>query len=76
MVLCLLWFCVGCGEKTGRKRSEKREEDQKGLKFFRVPAVITHQGEQTELLSAERRRKWISDISNKPGRHHRYKIDK
>ena len=60
MVLCLI---VGCGEKTGRKRSEKREEDQKGLKFSRVPAVITHQGEQTELLSAERRRKWISAIS-------------
>ena len=60
MVLCLI---VGCGEKTGRKRSEKREEDQKGLKFFRVSAVLTHQGEQTELLSAQRRRKWISEIS-------------
>eukprot|EP00795_Rhopilema_esculentum_P002436 gene2436-18090_t len=60
MVLCLI---VACGEKTGRKSSEKQGKDQNGLTFFRVPAIITHQGEQTELLSTERRRKWIAAIS-------------
>ncbi|EDO41516.1 predicted protein, partial [Nematostella vectensis] len=34
-----------------------------GLKFYRVPAIINHQGQQTELLTTERRRKWISAIS-------------
>ena len=56
MVLCLM---VGCGNKTG-KRSKKEAENGK---FYRVPRVITTQGELVEDLSSARRRQWISAIS-------------
>ena len=55
MVLCLM---VNCGNKTGKKSNTEQ-----GIKFYRVPAVITDEGELTEKLTAERRRKWISAIS-------------
>ncbi len=53
MVLCLI---VGCGNKTGKEQRSAKEK-----RFFRVPRVITHQGEYTEEMTAERRRKWICD---------------
>ena len=48
-------FCavIGCG---------KRGDRDKGTRFFRLPAVITHQGEQTRLLSERRRREWLASI--------------
>ncbi len=55
MVLCLI---VGCGNKTGKEQRSAKEK-----RFFRVPRVITHQGEYTEEMTAVRRRKWISAIS-------------
>ena len=55
MVLCLV---VNCGNKTGKK-----SKTELGIKFYRVPAVITDEGELIEKLTAERRRKWISAIS-------------
>ena len=39
MVFCLI---VGCGSKSTR---------EKGLKFFRVPSVVTKRGEEAEKLS-------------------------
>ena len=49
-------FCmvVGCGNDSAKR---------KDISFFRVPKVIKHQGEQTEKLSEERRRLWITAIS-------------
>ena len=49
-------FCmiVGCGNDCAKR---------KDISFFRVPKVIKHQGEQTEKLSEERRRLWITAIS-------------
>ena len=35
----------------------------KKIRFFHIPRVVTHQGEYTEEITAERRRKWISAIS-------------
>ena len=55
MVLCLI---VGCGNKTGKKQRSAEK-----IRFFRIPRVVTHQGEYTEEMTAERRRKWISAIS-------------
>ena len=49
---------VKCGNKTGKK-----SKTEQGIKFYRVPAVITDEGELIEKLTAERRRKWISAIS-------------
>ena len=40
-----------------------KEKTEQGIKFYRVPAVITDKGELIEKLTAERRRKWISAIS-------------
>lgn len=51
MVLCLIF---GCGTKSGH---------DKGVSFYRVPTVVTNQGEQAEVLSKERRMRWIRAIS-------------
>ena len=51
MPMCLI---VGCSKKTGR---------DKGIRLYRVPAVVTNQGPEVEELSIERRRRWISAIS-------------
>ena len=51
MVLCMV---VGCGNRSGR---------DKGIYFARVPSVVTNQGEEAEILSQERRSRWISAIS-------------
>ena len=51
MPMCLI---VGCSRKTGR---------DKGIRLYRVPAVVTNQGPEVEELSTERRRLWISAIS-------------
>ena len=55
MVLCLI---VGCANKTGKSRGDKEK-----TRFFRVPRVITNQGEFFEELTSTRRRWWISAIS-------------
>ena len=52
MPMCLI---VGCSRKTGRG---------KGVRFYRVPAIITNQGPEVEELSIKRRRLWISAISH------------
>ena len=51
MPMCLM---VGCSRKTGRG---------KGVRLYRVPAIITNQSPEVEELSIERRRLWISAIS-------------
>ena len=51
MVLCLM---IDCGKNTQRDHE---------VKFFRVPVVVKHQGEEVEELSSERRRKWIAAIN-------------
>ena len=51
MPMCLI---VGCSRKTGR---------DKGIRLYRVPAVVTNQGPEVEELSIERRRRWISATS-------------
>ena len=48
MVLCVV---VGCSSKSGK---------HKGIGFFRIPKVITNQGEEQEELTARRRNEWIS----------------
>lgn len=52
MPLCLI---VGCSRKSGR---------DKGIRMYRVPAVVTNQGPEVEELSIKRRRLWISAISH------------
>ena len=51
MVLCMV---AGCGNRSGR---------DKGICFAHVPSVVTNQGEEAEILSQERRSRWISAIS-------------
>ena len=53
MVLCAIF---GCGTQTVR---------DKGVYMARIPSVVTNQGEETRILSEERRKKWISAISRK-----------
>ena len=51
MPMCLI---VGCSRKTGQG---------KGVRLYRVPAIITNQGPEVEELSIDRRRLWIAAIS-------------
>lgn len=44
---------IGCNRTGGKDK----------VSFFRLPAVITNQGEKTQQLSEKRRRLWISRIS-------------
>ena len=57
MVLCLM---VNCGNKT-----VKKSKTEQGIKFYRVPAVITDEGGLIEKLTAERRRKWILSVTGR-----------
>ena len=45
---------VGCSKRSGH---------DKDVSFYRVPVIIRNEGELTEELTTERRRKWISAIS-------------
>ena len=45
---------VDCGRKTGKG---------KAVATFRIPAITTHQGNETEEFTRERRMRWISAIS-------------
>ena len=40
-----------------------KKSKRKDLTFRRVPKIIKNQGEETEILSAERRRRWLTAIS-------------
>ena len=51
MLLCIV---RGCGSKNGK---------HKGLGFFRIPKIITDQGEEYEELTRKRRERWISALS-------------
>ena len=48
-------FCavVGCGNRSDR---------EKEISFYRLPAVIFHQGEKTRELSQKRRDVWLTRI--------------
>ena len=51
MPMCLI---VGCSRKTG---------GDKGIRLYRVPAVVANQGPDVEEFSIGRRRLWMSAIS-------------
>ena len=42
---------------------EIKKSKRNDLTFCRVPKIIKNQGEETEILSAERRRRWLTAIS-------------
>ena len=52
VVLCIVW---GCGSKSGK---------HKGLGFFRIPKIITDNGEEYEKLTRKCREGWISAVSH------------
>ena len=51
-------FCavVGCSSRSNRDKEKS---------FYRLPAVITNQGKQTQELSERRRRSWLAAIRRK-----------
>ena len=49
MVICAI---VGCSNRSGRDKSS----------FFRLPAVIKHQGQQMFEITTERRKAWLAAI--------------
>ena len=51
-------FCavVGCGNRSNREKEKS---------FYRLPAVITAQGKETEQLSDKRRQSWLAAIRRK-----------
>lgn len=51
MVLCVV---VGCSSKS---------RNHKGFMLFRIPKVITNQGEEQEKLTTRRRNERISTVS-------------
>ena len=48
-------FCavVGCSNRSSRECSKK---------FFRLPAIVSHQGKETRVLSDKRRAVWLSRL--------------
>ena len=48
-------FCavVGCYNRSSRESSKK---------FFRLPAIVSHQGKETRVLSDKRRAVWLSRL--------------
>lgn len=60
MVICAV---VNCHNRSDRDKS---------VRFFRLPAVITHQGAQALQLSTERQRKWLASINRKDLTPERY----
>ena len=56
MVKCLdMVFCaiIGCSKRSPRDKCH----------FYKLPAIITHQGQQMLEISTERRRAWLKAIS-------------
>lgn len=49
-------FCLVVGCSNDRKNNPD-------LCFYRVPKIVTNQGEKTEILSTERRTRWLAAIS-------------
>lgn len=49
MVICAI---IGCSNRSGRDRCA----------FFRLPAVIKHQGQQMLEITTERRKAWLAAI--------------
>ena len=49
-------FCLVVGCSNNKKKNLE-------LCFCRVPKIITNQGEETEILSTERRTRWLAAIS-------------
>lgn len=45
---------VGCGHNNVRDKGK--------YSFFRIPKIISHNGEETERLSTERRKRWFKNI--------------
>ena len=62
MALCLM---VNCGNKTGKK-----SKTEQGIKCYRVPAVITDEG---ELIEVDCRKEKKMDICDKQRRFDREK---
>ena len=50
MVICAV---LKCGNRSGR---------DKGKRFFRLPSMITHQGEKALELSKQRQLQWLARI--------------
>ena len=50
----MLCVDVGCSSESGK---------HKGFKLFRIPKVITNQGEEQEKLTTRRRNERISTVS-------------
>ena len=49
-------FCLVVGCSNNKKKNSD-------LWFCRVPKIVTNQGEETEILSTERRTRWLAAIS-------------
>ena len=60
MVICAV---IKCGNRSGR---------DKGKRFFRLPSVISHQGEKALELSGRRQREWLARIRRKDIRPDQY----
>jgi len=60
MVICAV---IKCGSRSGRDKSKR---------FFRLPSVITHQGERALDLSRRRQLEWLARIKRKNLRPEQY----
>ncbi len=60
MVICAVVNCHNCSDKG------------ENIRFFRLPAVINHQGPQALQLSIERRQRWSAKINRQDLTQERY----
>ena len=61
-------FCtvVGCGFRRNKKPPEQLEYERdwgQTVRFFKVPIILVHQGDETKVLSADRRMKWLAALN-------------
>ena len=53
MVNCVIYGCSSDSSKPGREK----------VSFYKLPAIVTHQGPQMLEITTERRRAWLAAIS-------------
>ena len=61
----VIYAVLKCGNRSGR---------DKGKRVFRLPSIITHQGEKALELSRQRQLQWLARIKRKDLRPEKYPI--
>ena len=70
-------FAKGCKSTARSVNCANRSDRDKGIRFYRLPSVITHQGVQTKERSQERQLAWLAKIRREdllPGQYKNVRV--